>query len=100
VSSVAGDFTLTVEMVSLSSTFMAPGCRVVIEESTNAFSTVTPLYVFDFGVPVTPSGPDSRSVRRYQVNQTVIGTAGAVVRANIYSLASGTSGQLAVTIES
>ncbi len=98
VSGIVGDFTISVSMTALNATSGVPGVRVVLEESTNSFSTASPLAVFDFSGPVSAAGPKGQTVRAYTVNQTKIGTAGALIRANVYSLTNTTSGVMDVNI--
>ena len=90
------DFTVFCQVQSLTDGAKA---RIVIEESANAFTTASPLLVYDVEGAISSAADLVQSVRKYQVPSTVIGTSGAVIRANVESLTGAASLLLRAWIE-
>ena len=90
------DFTVFCEVQSLTDGAHA---RIVIEESANAFAAASPLLAYDVGGAISSAADLVQSVRKYQVPSTVIGTGGAVIRANVESLTGAASVSLRAWIE-
>ena len=93
---ITSDFTVFCEVQSLTDGAHA---RIVIEESANAFTTASPLLVYDVEGAVSSAADMVQSVRKYQVPSTVLGTSGAVIRANVESLTAAASLLLRAWIE-
>jgi hypothetical protein len=83
VSQVNANYTLRMRIISLTSASFNPGgVRIVIEESNNNFGTVSPLRVVDVAYSVNRDV--LMSWRPGDMCQSLIGTAGALLRANVY----------------
>ena len=90
------DFTVFCEVQSLTDGAHA---RIVIEESANAFTSTSPILVYDVVGAVSSAADLVQSVRKYQVPATVAGTSGAVMRANVETLTAAASLLLRAWIE-
>ena len=94
ISKVTGDFTLFIEIQTLTGT--AAGARIQLEEGITTFSApvALPLSV-DVLAPIGLPAEKYYSLRRYQCPNTLAGTSGAVLRCNVVDLP-GTSSSLTV----
>lgn len=91
VSGITGDVMICVEILSMTA---AKNARIQLEDTTNAFTASTPLWVDNVGGQMGQGGTafvqgaynpttDKRSVRKYQLPSNVFGTANAKVRLNV-----------------
>lgn len=85
VSAITGDWTLKIQIQSQTA---AKNCKVILEESVNAFTAATTDLVFDVKGAIGSAYDRIISVRKYQLPSSIIGTTSAVVRANVVTIAS------------
>lgn len=95
IAGITGDITLCVEVISMTAGKTA---RIQFEDSTNAFTAVTPLFVFHVIGQEGPGGTsaftqstyteatEKQSVRKYQLRNNLFGTASAVLRPNVIAI--------------
>ena len=90
ISGITGDATLVLEVVSLSSASGTPSARIQFEDSTNGFTGVNALWVWD--APGGTAGQYSVRVskRKYELPNSLFGVSSAVLRANVTVLAGTT----------
>ena len=92
------DFTVFCQVQSLTDGKKA---RIVIEETNTAFggSVWIPLLVYDVEGAVSSAADLMKSVRKYEVPSTLVGTTGAYMRANVQAIDSATSLALRAWVE-
>jgi len=88
VSGVTGDFTLCVEVVSLTA---AKTARIQLEDTVNGFTAAPALAVFDVTGQQAGQYSNRFSLRKYQLPNNQFGVANAKVRANVSQIDAGGS---------
>lgn len=93
ISGITGDFTVLAEVSALSAASDAPGARIVLEDTVNAFTAALPVAVWDVAGPIVT--PVKVSWRKYELPSLRAGVANAKLRVNVVAL-SGTTPSLTV----
>lgn len=90
VSAITGDFTIVVDVQSLTSGKTA---RIQVEDSANAFTAAAALAVFDVTGKIDSTNASSvrYSRRKYELPNNQFGATGGVVRINVTALDSGST---------
>lgn len=95
ISGITGDWTIKVEIQSLTSATGTPTLTLQIEDSVNAFTAVIAQHVKQFKGPINPNGTAGSGsiyyeIRKYDCPNMRFGTSSAVARLNATVLGGGT----------
>lgn len=96
ISGVTGDFTLALEVISMTSGKTA---RIQFEDTTNAFAASNPIWVVNVTGKLSGEYSDKYTIRKYQLPNNVFGTTSAKIRVNVTAIDGSSSLQLHAWLE-